>query len=208
MGPRVVVIGGGIGGLTAAVAFARRGIRAEIYEQAPELREVGAGVGLWPNTFRALAPLGLAEQLRLTPRPKGFGFRRTDGKWLLYQPMDVARKALGNKLCFRAPSRAPTAIGQPGRPCGAPPRPSLLRFRPGKRAHPRAFRRRRRGRSRSARRRGRCALGGAQPTTGPARLSYHGYRVARGLTEAGSVPLPADAWETWGHGARFGLRPP
>ena len=42
---------------------------------------------------------------------------------------------------------------------------------------------------------------------GPARLSYRGYRVARGLTEAGSVPLPADAWETWGHGARFGLPP-
>jgi glycine/D-amino acid oxidase-like deaminating enzyme len=46
MGPKIVIIGGGIGGLTAAVACARRGLDAEVYEQASELKEVGAGVGL------------------------------------------------------------------------------------------------------------------------------------------------------------------
>lgn len=43
-------------GLTAAVALARKGLAAEVYEQAPVLKEVGAGVGLWPNALTALAP--------------------------------------------------------------------------------------------------------------------------------------------------------
>jgi 2-polyprenyl-6-methoxyphenol hydroxylase-like FAD-dependent oxidoreductase len=54
MRPAIVIIGGGISGLTAGIAFARNGLEAEIYEQAPELGEVGAGVGLWANAFRAL----------------------------------------------------------------------------------------------------------------------------------------------------------
>jgi salicylate hydroxylase len=47
MRPAIVIIGGGISGLTAGIAFARNGLEAEIYEQAPALGEVGAGVGLW-----------------------------------------------------------------------------------------------------------------------------------------------------------------
>jgi 2-polyprenyl-6-methoxyphenol hydroxylase-like FAD-dependent oxidoreductase len=46
MGVKIAVIGGGIGGLTAAIALARQGVTVEVYEQAPELKEVGAGVGL------------------------------------------------------------------------------------------------------------------------------------------------------------------
>ena len=45
MGPKIAIIGGGIGGLTAAVALARRSLAAEVYEQAPALEEVGAGAG-------------------------------------------------------------------------------------------------------------------------------------------------------------------
>ena len=43
---RVVVVGGGIGGLTAAIALGRLGVDAHVYEQAAELREVGAGIAL------------------------------------------------------------------------------------------------------------------------------------------------------------------
>ena len=43
MGPKIAVIGGGIGGLAAAVALARKGLAAEVYEQAPVLEEVGRG---------------------------------------------------------------------------------------------------------------------------------------------------------------------
>jgi salicylate hydroxylase len=43
MGPKIAVIGGGIGGLRAAVALARKGLAAEVFEQAPVLEEAGAG---------------------------------------------------------------------------------------------------------------------------------------------------------------------
>jgi 2-polyprenyl-6-methoxyphenol hydroxylase-like FAD-dependent oxidoreductase len=60
MGQKIVIIGAGLAGLTAAVALARKGLEAEVHEQAPELKEVGAGVGLWGNAFRALEAIGLA----------------------------------------------------------------------------------------------------------------------------------------------------
>ena len=63
MGPKIAIIGGGIGGLTAAVALARKGLAVEVYEQAPVLGEVGTGVGLWPNALTALAPIGLAGKV-------------------------------------------------------------------------------------------------------------------------------------------------
>src|ERR1700740_2233364 len=60
MGPKIAIIGGGIGGLTAAVALARKGLAAEVYEQAPVLEEVGAGVGLWPNPMGGFMPIGVS----------------------------------------------------------------------------------------------------------------------------------------------------
>lgn len=62
-GPRVVIVGGGIGGLVAALSLLRRGIDAAVYEQAAELGEIGAGVQVSPNGSRALFALGLAEPL-------------------------------------------------------------------------------------------------------------------------------------------------
>lgn len=60
---RVAVVGGGIGGLTVAIALRRRGVPVEVYEQAPELQEVGAGVALSANGTRLLRGLGLRERL-------------------------------------------------------------------------------------------------------------------------------------------------
>ena len=57
-GPRVLVVGAGIGGLTTAIALRRVGIDVVVLEQAPELREVGAGISLWPNAILALRRLG------------------------------------------------------------------------------------------------------------------------------------------------------
>ena len=48
-GRRVCVVGGGIGGLTAALAFARSGADVTVLEQAPEFREIGAGIQVTPN---------------------------------------------------------------------------------------------------------------------------------------------------------------
>ncbi len=62
-GRDIAIIGGGIGGLTAALAFARRGANVTVYEQAPALTEVGAGLQITPNGARALNALGLEKAL-------------------------------------------------------------------------------------------------------------------------------------------------
>lgn len=61
---RVAVIGGGIGGLTAALALHKAGIEVSVYEAAPELKEIGAGVALHPNAMRVLRALGLEDGVR------------------------------------------------------------------------------------------------------------------------------------------------
>jgi salicylate hydroxylase len=62
--PRIAVIGGGIGGLTAAHALRRRGFEVKVYEAAPELKEIGAGVALGPNAMKALRSLDLEGPVR------------------------------------------------------------------------------------------------------------------------------------------------
>jgi len=61
---RVVIVGGGIGGLAAAVSFARLGIAVTLLEQSPEIGEIGAGLQLGPNAFAALDALGIGERVR------------------------------------------------------------------------------------------------------------------------------------------------
>lgn len=60
---RIAIIGGGIGGAATAVALNAKGIRADVYEQAPELGEVGAGIGVRPPTVRCFKEWGLYEAL-------------------------------------------------------------------------------------------------------------------------------------------------
>jgi 2-polyprenyl-6-methoxyphenol hydroxylase-like FAD-dependent oxidoreductase len=61
---RVLVIGGGIGGLTAAAALKAGGVPVEVFERQPELRELGTGVGVQRVAAQALSMLGLREELR------------------------------------------------------------------------------------------------------------------------------------------------
>jgi salicylate hydroxylase len=81
---RVAVVGGGIGGLTAAIALSRAGLDVRVYEQAEEFTEVGAGVALGPNAVRLLDRLGLESGLAaIASRPTAYQRRRWhDGKIL------------------------------------------------------------------------------------------------------------------------------
>ena len=60
----VLVGGGGIGGLAAALALVRQGFNVKVLEQAPEMGEIGAGIQLGPNAFHAFDALGIGEKAR------------------------------------------------------------------------------------------------------------------------------------------------
>src|ERR1700682_4347974 len=60
---QVLIVGGGIGGLAAALALARKGIPSQVIEQAPEFKEIGAGIQLGPNVFWMFDILGLTEAI-------------------------------------------------------------------------------------------------------------------------------------------------
>ena len=61
---RIALIGGGIGGCTAAHALLQKGFDVHAYEAQPELKEIGAGVALGPNAMKALRALGLEQAVR------------------------------------------------------------------------------------------------------------------------------------------------
>jgi salicylate hydroxylase len=60
----VLVAGGGIGGLAAALALVRQGFKVKVLEQAPQIGEIGAGIQLGPNAFHAFDALGIGEKAR------------------------------------------------------------------------------------------------------------------------------------------------
>ena len=60
--PDVLVIGGGIGGLSAALALTRQGLRVRLHEQAAEFGEVGAGLQIAPNCTRIIDDYGLLDE--------------------------------------------------------------------------------------------------------------------------------------------------
>jgi len=62
-GKNAIIIGGGIGGVTAAIALKQAGLDVTVYERADELREVGSGLPLWTNALRTLHVLGLTAEL-------------------------------------------------------------------------------------------------------------------------------------------------
>ena len=80
---RAVVVGGGIGGLAAAIGLVRTGWRVVVCERAAALDPVGTGLMLWPNGVAALAALGLGDAVRQSGRLlAGTGLRRASGAWL------------------------------------------------------------------------------------------------------------------------------
>jgi salicylate hydroxylase len=87
MESKVVIIGAGIGGLAAALALIRQGVGVDVYEQAPELKEVGAGVQISSNGTRVLYALGLgeaAERLGVVVAGKEIRLWSTGQTWKLF----------------------------------------------------------------------------------------------------------------------------
>ncbi len=81
---QIDVVGGGVAGLATARAAAMRGANVRVFEQAPEIRELGAGLQLSPNGMRVIDALGLGEALRDTSlEGRGVVLRNQRGKQVL-----------------------------------------------------------------------------------------------------------------------------
>lgn len=81
--PHIAIVGGGITGLALAAGLQARGVRFTVYERAPSIRDMGAGIGLSPNAERALAALskGALAAFRVVAMPNGEDyFQWVDGR--------------------------------------------------------------------------------------------------------------------------------
>jgi 2-polyprenyl-6-methoxyphenol hydroxylase-like FAD-dependent oxidoreductase len=100
---RAVVIGAGIGGLTAAVALHRRGWRVTVLERATSLEPVGAGIALAPNALKALDSVGLGSDVRAMAAIQGSGgVRRPDGTWLVRTELTAIEDRFGWPIIIAA----------------------------------------------------------------------------------------------------------
>src|SRR3990170_8199861 len=102
---RLLIVGAGIGGLTAAVALKQKGIDVEVYERAQEIAEVGAGISLWPNALKALYQLGMKAALEpMSFVSDGGAVRRSTGTVLsrLSAPEFIGRFGLPIIVFHRA----------------------------------------------------------------------------------------------------------
>src|SRR2546422_5776975 len=95
---KVVVVGAGIGGLTAALALLKRGIDAEVYEQSDQLKEIGAGIQISSNGTRVLFALGLETALanvQVRPERRELRHWSTGGTWNWFDLGDKSIERFG-----------------------------------------------------------------------------------------------------------------
>jgi len=99
----ILIIGGGIGGLALALALIRRGVDVAVYEQATELREVGAGVQMGANGTRVLHALGLKDALEATQVVASGKLARlwnTGQTWTTFDLSAVSQERYGSSHVF------------------------------------------------------------------------------------------------------------
>ncbi|MFM0277753.1 FAD-dependent monooxygenase [Paraburkholderia sediminicola] len=103
----ILIAGAGLGGLTAALALLRRGFDVEVYEQASELREVGAGIQMGANGTRVIYDLGLQkriEEVACRPTSKEIRLWNTGETWKLFDlgPASIERYGFPYLMLHRA----------------------------------------------------------------------------------------------------------
>jgi 2-polyprenyl-6-methoxyphenol hydroxylase-like FAD-dependent oxidoreductase len=204
---KVIIAGAGIGGLTVAIALRRAGFEADVFERAPELREVGAGLLLAANAQKALGELGLAKAVARLGTPATAGeirswrgevlasipaaeleqkvgapsaaVHRADLQALLVREVGEGTLRLGSEVKgFEQENEGGVRVSVAG---GGEERAAILVGADGLRSKVRA------------------AL------FGPEKPRYAGYTAWRAVVEPGEELLPwGSGFESWGRGARFG----
>jgi FAD-dependent urate hydroxylase len=93
---RALIVGGGIGGLAAALALRQAGLAVDVFERAPEIKEVGAGIAIWANAIHALAALHLTDAIRDWSVPYSVdGLRAWNGRVLSQLSTATLEKKIG-----------------------------------------------------------------------------------------------------------------
>ncbi len=105
--PHALIVGAGIGGLAAAIALRQAGFTAEVFERAPKMQPLGAGLLLWANAVRALDQIGLAGPIRQLSIPEASGAIRN---WRGETLIELSRRARSSACWARSASSstAPT----------------------------------------------------------------------------------------------------
>lgn len=89
-----VIVGGGIGGLAAAIALQHAGLDVQVIERAQRIDEIGAALSLWPNALAALDQLGVRERIEAVSSPEmSGGVRVPSGRWVAHSDQDIVHRA-------------------------------------------------------------------------------------------------------------------
>lgn len=200
----VLIVGGGIGGLTLGAALSRAGIDFMVYERAPALGEVGAGILVHPSAMRALAHIGLAEDVARA----GQEIRRGTGRavsGLLLQTTALDEVGAPTIALHRA--RLQATLLAAVRPDRVQTGKALVRYEVDREGAHAFF-------SDGTSARGALLVGAdgihsavRRQLLGDTPLRYAGYSAWRGVAR-GERSTPADEIiEIWGRGTRFGIVP-
>jgi 2-polyprenyl-6-methoxyphenol hydroxylase-like FAD-dependent oxidoreductase len=94
---KALIAGGGIGGLAVGIALRQAGLEVQVFERSRELREIGAGLMIWPNGTRALQALGV-EARALTVQQ--IYLRHWRGRHLMTIPAGTISERYGSEVAF------------------------------------------------------------------------------------------------------------
>jgi 2-polyprenyl-6-methoxyphenol hydroxylase-like FAD-dependent oxidoreductase len=204
-----VIVGGGVGGLTTALALARAGWQARVLERSHAPGEVGAGITLFPNAMRALDAIDVGDRIRALPSGRlagAAGMRTPSGRWVAR--VDEHRAVQDMYALHRQDLHAALRTALPeGALCDGAEVNAVETGPDGARVR--------------YRRDGRCGVLDADLVVGADGLhslvrrqywpthpgpAYAGYTSWRGVT-SGRFDLAGSGGETWGRGRRFGILP-
>lgn len=203
---KIIIVGGGIGGLATAIALRQRGCEVAVFEQAQELREIGAGLSVWPNATLVLSQFGLLpEVLNRSEVLERLQLRTWKGE-LLSDIKTVAdfktpsvcihRADLLSILAEQIPQRC-VHLGERFETFEERGEVVIASFSSGRKIEGRAL----------------IGADGLNSTVrarilGPSKPIYRGYWACRGIADFSlAKQYSHTAIETWGSGQRFGIEP-